>query len=770
MAVVVAATLLLALLPALSWAAPAGPADAVKVATTKVTAENSVLDTLEVAGLESDYSVSETHELSDPATGRLLAYVLDLDPKGYVIVSPDTDITPVIAYSFRSNFVLEDSALNIPLHMVTWDMRNRLDAIPLLSRRVRHVNNQRWAKFKAGDLGLIRELTTAQSWPSREKAQYGGWLDTQWHQGHPYNMLCPVDPATGTNSVVGCVATAMAQIVNYWEFPTEVTFTSMDDYYMWTIGEMLDATTASFSGLDYNGNPPHPTDFDMARLCYACGVSVQMDYSAYGSGAYTPDVAWALVDKFSYDSADYVLSSVPDFYSVLEENMKSGLPAELRVGQGQPGGHAIVCDGYQDTGEFHLNFGWGGAGGSDGWFLLPAGMPAGYDTIGGGVVDIVAPVSRPVVIIETSFDKSAYQPDESVLLTVTTRDSVTGALLDVDDLDYDVTNGPSGSLGDPAVTVMDTGTYRIALGGYTEPGIHTLAVHATSSGLLPGSAVPRFVVGIGVTSPTAGDVLEHGAQHNITWTTVWGWSPNVTLSVSTDGGNTWTDIVSGLANTGSYLWTVPECISQMCRVRVSPDTVAAAAGTSDGLFSIVGPSDVLKLRVKGVRWTADGGTVMITYEANNPVKRYYTRLIPVQASYQSTAATTATVPGLGDGYYLFVVTAKDPQGAFASSPCRMWLQNKLTESGFQVRVAGWSTTGPNLTVNMAATHPVTQYYARLYGVQTTYTPSGHTVTYTGLRDGTYYFIFTARSALTHGFPALPARQFMYVNTRGFTSP
>jgi len=783
-AVVAMAVIVLAFHSTAGWAAPATLDDALLVGETKVSAENGVLAAMKAAArkavrLADGYSIRQKRELRDPDTDELLAYILDLDPKGYIVISVDTDITPIIAYSFRNGFVLEDSPRNIPLHMVTWDMQKRLAAIPLFSAEKKQENNARWAQYKAGDAGLMQKLTKSRSWPAKDKAIYGGWLDTQWVQSFPYNMYCPIDPVTVLPCYVGCTATAMAQIVNYWEYPEAVTFTTGmipigDDYVTTTRGIFIDSTTASFSGLDYNGNGVHPTNADMGRLSYACGVSVYMDYTSDWSGAWVSDVEPALLDKFGYDSAETVDEWEWDFYDRLEANMKEGRPAELWiVGMGAGLSHAIVCDGYDDIGEYHLNYGWGIMG--FGWYSLPDELPYVYSIVLQAVMDI-DPGMEGTIIIEASTDKASYAPAESVTLNVTTRHSATSLPMDVDWLEYRVTNGPSASytsLGgpDPSITVVDTGVFSIALGGYTEPGTHTVTVEATKAKFYSGLAVPRFAVSITVTSPTDGDILEQHAQHNITWTTAPPWSPDVTLSVSTNSGASWSTIATGVTNTGSYLWTVPESVSDKCRIRVMPETVVPAAGMSEGYFSIVSPMDVLKLRIRRMRWSSDGGTVTVQYQANNPVRHYYTRFIPLQGSYQKTTGTSASISGLGDGYYMFVVTAKDPDGNFAAEPCRAWFYNRLRTGLFEVRLVSWSTSGPNLTATVMATEPVKSFYARLYGIQNAYTPSTNTVTYTGLADGICYFVGTGRSALSSQFPpGGPARQYMYVNTWGFANP
>ena len=324
-------------------------------------------------------SMPDIIELQDDQTGETLAYVLGLTPKGFIVVSPDTDITPVIAYSFQGNFPLEDFQDNVLLHMVTWDMENRIEAIPILPDDLKEKNNDLWEKYLSAEDSFIGAQVRA--------TQYGPHLTTYWDQNDPYNYYCPTDPFEGKTSVVGCVATAMAQIVNYHQYPSSVTFTSADNYcynYPGTSFEICNNNAASFSisSITY----PASTN-TAAMLSRSCGVSVEMVYSASseGSSTHTYNVATALKNKFGYASATalalssywaslYGLPDATSFASILQNNLKNGLPARLSINT-TVGGHSIVCDGYYSSspGLYHLNYGWGIFSPTDitWWYALP---------------------------------------------------------------------------------------------------------------------------------------------------------------------------------------------------------------------------------------------------------------------------------------------------------------------------------------------------------------------------------------------------------------
>ena len=364
-----------------------------------------------------EYSVARIDPLEDPQSGDILCYIAYLNPQGYIAISSDTNITPVIAYSYRSDFIMEDSPQNIFLHMITWDMQNRLAAIPLTSEKIKQRNNEMWDSYLDENSSFLNKIGKLFTW--------GYWLDTHWGQGGIYQAKCPNDPGGG-RSVSGCVATAMAQIVNYWEFPHSLSFSSPVDDYVSTyttpnIAIDGDAAvydfpsfptlSASLSSINYNGNGPNPSDETIGNLMFACGVSVHMYYSSSKSGASTSNVAGALLNKFGYHSAEVKWGTAADFYTVLSNNMKSARPAELAISTSDGSkGHAIVCDGYKDGDDtYHLNYGWYGT--NDGWYSLPGGMPSGYSIVKYAVVNIVAPMAvenLALLVRQASNDLNIY--------------------------------------------------------------------------------------------------------------------------------------------------------------------------------------------------------------------------------------------------------------------------------------------------------------------------------------------------------------------------
>ena len=98
---------------------------------------------------------------------------------------------------------------------------------------------------------------------------------------------------------------------------------------------------------------------------------------------------------------------------------------------------------------------------------------------------------------------------------------------------------------------------------------------------------------VAVTSPNGGESWLIGTTQNITWTATDNVAvANVDLHYSTDGGATYPNaIATAIANSGSYLWSVPNTPTTTARVRVTAhDTgCSSAADASEADFAIRNP-------------------------------------------------------------------------------------------------------------------------------------------------------------------------------------
>ncbi|MDE6296742.1 MAG: C10 family peptidase [Muribaculaceae bacterium] len=213
---------------------------------------------------------------------------------------------------------------------------------------------------------------------------------TKWNQLEPYYDLCPVTP-DGRRCVTGCVATSMAQVMKYHNWPAsgsgivEYDWSAYDmilsldfsaQQYDWS--QMLDI----YANGDYNAEEGNA----VANLMKSCGYSVAMNYSPEGSGALALRIGFAMGSFFNYDKSK-IQYLMRDYYTlsqweeIIFESIKNYGPVILD-GVSNEGGHSFVCDGYDSGGYFHINWGWGGV--SDGYFLLSALDPDVQGTGGSG--------------------------------------------------------------------------------------------------------------------------------------------------------------------------------------------------------------------------------------------------------------------------------------------------------------------------------------------------------------------------------------------------
>lgn len=209
---------------------------------------------------------------------------------------------------------------------------------------------------------------------------------TQWSQSEPYNRLTPTFINYSGNEehyVTGCVATAMAQAMKYYNYPdvgrgrikysfktsdgsTEKVSVSFDDEpFDW------DNMLNQYNQYQYDSDEAYAVSY----LMKVCGAASRMSYGESGSGAYTIEATEGLIKYFKYDpSTDQYYKDmlhIDEWYDIAYRSLNAGYPiifgASSSIG-GQDAGHSFVVDGYNTDGLVHVNFGWGGD--SDGYYQL----------------------------------------------------------------------------------------------------------------------------------------------------------------------------------------------------------------------------------------------------------------------------------------------------------------------------------------------------------------------------------------------------------------
>jgi hypothetical protein len=355
--------------------------------------------------------------------GRVLAYVIDEAPQGFVIVSGDTDVRPILGYSAAGTFPFEESPDNVLLHLVQWDVEARLKNAGLADA----YDQADAASNHASWTGYLSGVMQALPLPVAGTTQWGPWITfPTWNQTNPYNKFLPLDP-TGARSVAGCTATALAQILYYFRYPSSVSL-SYGSYHYTSQGSsgavridedaaLRDFPTfaqlnAALASISYNLNSD-----EMAYLTFAAGIATRTGY------AHNVSSAWA--DAQTYLTAFHYASAKDGSWgaaqSAVINDMKLGDPVQLSIADAQGDGHYVVLDGYKSTGEFHVNLGWGGF--SDAWYFLPNidttqhGGSYDFTVINGVIYDItpgagVVPgfnVTAPAAVTATAGDSGWVQ-------------------------------------------------------------------------------------------------------------------------------------------------------------------------------------------------------------------------------------------------------------------------------------------------------------------------------------------------------------------------
>ena len=312
--------------------------------------------------------------------------------EGFVVMAADDCVQPILGYSLTGKFVTE----NMPTNVKGW-LEGYNDEIQYA------IDSKMKASTETSK--LWKDLIEGNTKAAKATTVVSALLQTTWDQNgyyyysggqlliyELYNNLCPYDNNAGERTVTGCVATAMAQIMKYWSYPA---YGVGSHSYTPETHPEYGVQSANFATTNYAwSNMPNELTSSstttqknaIATLMYHCGVSVDMDYDISnngGSGAYSEDVPYALINYFNYKSTASIKykSNYTDnnWINLLKTELNASRPIQYS-GSGT-GGHAFVCDGYNSNNYFHFNWGWSGS--NDGFYLLSSLNP-GSGGSGGG--------------------------------------------------------------------------------------------------------------------------------------------------------------------------------------------------------------------------------------------------------------------------------------------------------------------------------------------------------------------------------------------------
>ena len=344
------------------------PATAAASPITLQQAQQNAMSFLDSKGKSISSSSLRQARLRSTSTTAESYYIFNIGSnEGYVIAAGD-DCAPAILGYADAGYIDVDS---MPVNLQSW--------LEEYAQQIQFMQENGFASLKAPKL-------------TSSYAPISPLLTTSWDQQDPYNQNCP-DFFSYGKCVTGCVATAMAQVMYYHRTNSVAQTTAQIPAYdcrtLWlngsdTLGHIhVDAIPAG-SPIDwsnmldsYSGSATTTQKQAVANLMKYCGAAVQMNYAnawSGGSGAYSTEVPTALKAFFNYSSetmlknrSDY--SSNDAWESLIYNELSSSRPVYYS-GSNSSGGHAFVCDGYDGSGYYHINWGWSGT--SDGYFLLTA--------------------------------------------------------------------------------------------------------------------------------------------------------------------------------------------------------------------------------------------------------------------------------------------------------------------------------------------------------------------------------------------------------------
>lgn len=304
------------------------------------------------------------------------------DAPGFVIVSGDDVAMPILGYSLTETFQADNMAPNLKSWMQMY--RKEINDARRAGLKASATTRSAW-QTRATDAGnVVKKLTTA-----------------KWNQSAPYDRLTP--EINGRKSATGCVATAMAIVMKYHNWPPKGVGTLSE--YTYKDNEKNSHTIPGHElGHEYQWDKMlmeyvegEYTDEEadaVAQLMYDCGIMMRMQYNldGYGSsGAYSHEIAPAMIEHMQYDLGTGYLQS--DWYNatgwmnLMRAELDANRPIIYGGSNDRGEGHQFVFDGYTDTDYFSVNWGWGGL--ADGYYLLSALDPEEQGTggnSGGGFI------------------------------------------------------------------------------------------------------------------------------------------------------------------------------------------------------------------------------------------------------------------------------------------------------------------------------------------------------------------------------------------------
>lgn len=277
--------------------------------------------------------------------------------KGFTIVSGDDRLPEIVGYSSQGSY----------------DENNLPEGFVSFMKAYQNLYN----KVNLGDAEALKNLAEIKAWRNKKNASAASTSavapllgNIEWDQTSPYNNMCPKYDSVHV-AATGCVATAMAQVMAYYKYPKQLKADIPGYVNRWNGIPMEIPTITREEGIydwdnmlpKYNkeANATQQQKDAVAKLMYHCGAAVRMSYGPESGAAVSSS---KLAKYFGYD-ADLMMDlsrssfTLDKWMQIIDTELAAGRPV-LYGGQSSENGHQFICDGKDENGLYHINWGWSG--------------------------------------------------------------------------------------------------------------------------------------------------------------------------------------------------------------------------------------------------------------------------------------------------------------------------------------------------------------------------------------------------------------------------
>lgn len=280
-------------------------------------------------------------------------HIVRFEKGGWALISAEDTVDPLLGYSFDSEYKSDGQ----PEWIKGW-LKEYTDQIEIARQTPNLHRHKRWS----GDA-----VTRA----SEDKI--APLITVNWNQDDPYNSLCPkVEGGPGGRALVGCVAVAMGQALTVVRYPLRGKGTKS---YNSPIGGRLSVNFDNEPDYDWDAILSGANNYaEVARLLYHCGVLIDMEYGADGSGAISNNIPGYFRTYYGFPetcvgySRNNYSGGDDAWHLLLQNELKRGRAIIYSGNEGNQVGHCFNLDGWDGFNMYHVNWGWGGI--SDGYYTL----------------------------------------------------------------------------------------------------------------------------------------------------------------------------------------------------------------------------------------------------------------------------------------------------------------------------------------------------------------------------------------------------------------